>query len=220
MLVQIYAIKSIAEADLCIDSGVDRFGIVVGEKGNTPDEITTAQTRRIFNAIPVEFPRMVLTVETDPDAIVKVVRETEAEILHLSGDISRLPPNTVFELREKIAGVEIVQAIPVTGVESINLALAYADVCDVIFLDTKAPNVDVIGATGSTHDWSISREIIKLLSIPVILAGGLSPENVASAILEVRPWGVDSNTHTNYPGTWKKDPNRVRRFVQAAKSVL
>ena len=92
--------------------------------------------------------------------------------------------------------------------------------CDVIFLDSKAPNVDVIGATGSTHDWSISREIVKSISKPVILAGGLSPENVAIAIREVRPWGVDSNTHTNYPGTWKKDPARVLKFVQAAKSVL
>lgn len=219
MLVQIYAIKTIQEARLCIDAGADRFGVVVGEAGKTPDETSHAQTRAIFQATPSTFPKMALTVETEIGAVEHMVRETGAEILHLSGDITKLPPEGVQRLRKDLPGVQIVQAIPVSGLEAIELALAYQDVCDVCFLDSKDPNAEVIGATGAVHDWSISRQIVDKLNIPVILAGGLSPENVVEAIAAVRPWGVDSNSCTNIPGTWDKDHERVRRFVQAAKGA-
>ena len=217
MLVQIYAIKTIQEAKICIDARADRFGVVVGEAGKTPDETDHAQTRVIFQATPPAYPKMALTVETEIGAIEHMVQETGAEILHLSGDIHKLPPEGVQKLRKDLPGVQIVQAIPVSGPEAIELALAYQDMIDVCFLDSKDPNVEVIGATGEVHDWSISRQIVEKLNIPVILAGGLSPENVVEAIAAVRPWGVDSNSCTNFPGTWDKDPERVRRFVEAAK---
>ena len=220
MLVQIYAIKSIEEARMCIDAGADRFGIVVGENGRTPDETGFTQTRRIFEAAPERYPKMALTVETELDAIVRMVLATRAEILHLSGDILDLDPDGVAVLRERLPGVQIVQAIPVTGQDALGLALAYESVSDVIFLDTKDPGVDVVGATGAVHDWSISREIVQKMRVPVILAGGLSPENVAEAIRVVRPWGVDSNTHTNIPGTWEKDAGRIQDFVQVAKGAV
>jgi phosphoribosylanthranilate isomerase len=220
MLVQVYAVKSLEEARLCIESGVDRFGVVVGEMGNTPDETNFKMTRRIFSSIPAKYPKMALTVETDLDSIETMVHATQPDILHLSGDIARLPPGDVALLRQRLPGVQIVQAIPVSGIEAIELALAYEGVCDCCFLDTKDPHVSVIGATGATHDWSISRQIVTRLQIPVILAGGLSPENVAEAVRAVRPWGVDSNTHTNFPGTWQKDPLRIRRFVEEAKNAL
>jgi len=220
MLVQIYAIKTIEEAQMCINAGADRFGVVVGEQGKTPDETNHSQTRKIFDALPPPYPKMALTVETDLDAIEEMVRATQAEILHLSGDITKLPPGGVRALRKRLPGVEIVQAIPVSGPEAIELALAYERVSDTCFLDTKDPSADVIGATGAIHDWSISREIVEKLSIPVILAGGLSAKNVAEAIRAVRPGGVDSNSFTNIPGTWDKDADRIRRFVQAAKGTM
>ncbi|MCK4898985.1 MAG: phosphoribosylanthranilate isomerase [Anaerolineales bacterium] len=219
MLVQIYAIKTIEEAQMCINAGADRFGVVVGEQGKTPDETNHAQTRKIFEATPPPYPKMALTVETEVEAIEAMVRGTGAEILHLSGDINKLPPEGVLKLRKHLPGVQIVQAIPVSGPEAIELALAYEEVSDVCFLDSKDPNMEVIGATGAVHDWSISREIVKKLSIPVILAGGLSAENVAEAIRAVQPWGVDSNSFTNIPGTWNKDPERVRSFVAEAKGA-
>ncbi len=71
-----------------------------------------------------------------------------------------------------------------------------------------------------THDWSISRKIVESVSIPVILAGGLSADNVAEAIEAVRPWGVDSYTHTNHPGDrMNKDLTQVRAFVSNARNA-
>ena len=97
--------------------------------------------------------------------------------------------------------------------------LAYHRACDNFILDTDAPEYTGIGATGAVHDWAISAEIVRRVNVPVVLAGGLHPDNVAAAIRAVRPWAVDSFTHTNFPGTKRKDPERVRAFVAAARSA-
>ena len=73
-----------------------------------------------------------------------------------------------------------------------------------------------IGALGITHDWAISRRVAELMKTPVILAGGLGPDNVADAIRAVRPAGVDSKTKTDRDGSHQKDLGRVRRFQEAA----
>jgi phosphoribosylanthranilate isomerase len=76
-----------------------------------------------------------------------------------------------------------------------------------------------IGALGIPHDWSISRRIVELVRTPVILAGGLGPDNVADAIRAVRPAGVDSKTKTDQDGSHAKDLERVRRFHETARSM-
>jgi phosphoribosylanthranilate isomerase len=116
--------------------------------------------------------------------------------------------------------VDIIQAIPVGGPESIEIALAYDEVSDVLFLDSNDPAVSGIGIAGLTHDWNVSRTIVEEVTSPCILAGGLTPENVAEAVRKVQPWGVDSNTHTCVPGTWVKDFERMRRFNRMAKSAI
>ncbi len=220
MIVQVFAIKSVEEMNMCIDAELDRWGLEVGKKGIMPSEMSFEKTRQVFNATPAKYPKMALTIDTNIEDLVEIVTETKPDLLHLCGDINDLPVEQVFELRKKIPGVGIIQAIPMTGAESLDIALAYEEVADILFLDSVAPDVKGIGIAGVTHDWAVSRKIVETVKKPCILAGGLSPENVADAIRAVRPWGVDSNTHTCYPGTWKKDPERLRKFNQAAKTAL
>lgn len=220
MIVQVFAIKSVEEMQMCIDAGLDRWGLEVGKKGIMPSEMNFEKTRQVFKATPSNYPKMVLTIDTEIDDLVEIVTETKPDLFHLCGDINELPPEGVFELRKRIPGVGIIQAIPVTGPESLDIALAYEDVADILFLDSVAPDVKGIGIAGVTHDWNISRQIVQTVKKPCVLAGGLSPENVADAIKAVQPWGVDSNTHTCFPGTWKKDPDRMRRFAEAARNAL
>jgi len=107
----------------------------------------------------------------------------------------------------------------VSGKDAITVATSYEDVVDYLILDTITPDVVGIGASGLTHDWAISREIVQTIRKPVILAGGLSPENVGEAIQAVNPWGVDSLTHTNNfysDGGFCKDLSKIERFVNAA----
>ncbi|MCT9929876.1 phosphoribosylanthranilate isomerase [Planotetraspora sp. A-T 1434] len=163
-----------------------------------------------------------LSVEEDLDDIVHMVETVQPDVLHLCGDIERVPPDAVAHLRDRLPGVQIMQAVPVTGPESVEVALAFAPHCDLLLLDSDAPEIDGIGATGHTHDWNVSRAIVEAVELPVILAGGLSPDNVAEAIERVRPWGVDSLSHTNRrnaDGGFSKDLELVERFVAAARAA-
>jgi phosphoribosylanthranilate isomerase len=140
-----------------------------------------------------------------------------------------VPFDTLRTVRARLPGLPIMQAVSVTGPEALDAALAYQEAADYLILDTQAPDIPGIGASGATHDWTISREIVRRVRVPVVLAGGLSPENVADAIRAVRPWGVDSLTHTNHPlpgGGFRtelivlrKDLERVRGFVAAARDA-
>jgi phosphoribosylanthranilate isomerase len=121
-----------------------------------------------------------------------------------------------------IPGQRIMQAIAVTGPEAVADAIAYAKVSDLLILDSHTTEVAGVGAAGFVHDWSISAEIVRAVDIPVILAGGLSPDNVADAIRVVRPWGVDSLTLTNRfidQQRFVKDLDLVAAFVSRAREA-
>src|SRR5689334_16056216 len=95
-----------------------------------------------------------------------------------------------------------------------------APACDFILLDTAHPTTDVVGATGHTHDWSLSAAIVDAISTPVVLAGGLGPDNVVDAIAATHPAGVDSETRTSRDDDRRrKDPERLRRFVERAREA-
>ena len=73
----------------------------------------------------------------------------------------------------------------------------------------------MLGGTGRTHDWDISREIVRSTSVPVILAGGLTADNVYAAVRKVRPFGVDVNSGVETDT--RKDPQKMKAFIEAAK---
>src|SRR5690606_22333347 len=114
------------------------------------------------------------------------------------------------------------QAIPVTGEEAVGEARRFAHHADWLILDSYTDEVEGIGAAGVVHDWSISRAIVEAVDIPVILAGGLNPANVADAIRAVSPAGVDSLTGTNRPTAtgFEKDLEAVGRFVAEAQRAV
>ena len=111
------------------------------------------------------------------------------------------------------------RSIPVIGEESVEMAKSYEGVADYLLLDSHKINDNQVGATGMVHDWNISKKIVESVKIPVILAGGLGADNVASAIQKIRPYGVDSKTRTDKKESHEKDINEVIKFVQNAKSA-
>jgi phosphoribosylanthranilate isomerase len=100
-------------------------------------------------------------------------------------------------LKGKLPGILLMRSIPVIGEVSIDIARSYEGIADFLLLDGHQVYDRQIGALGVTHDWNISRRIAELVRTPVILAGGLGPDNVADAIKAVRPAGVDSKTKTD-----------------------
>jgi phosphoribosylanthranilate isomerase len=219
--IQIYTMQTIEEALAVVALGVDHIGVTPSNLG-LPGEVDFARARAIVDSVGSSAVSVALSVESNLDAIETMVRAVRPDILHLCGLENTLLPDSVRALRGSLPNIEIMQAVSVSGPEAIDIALAYQDVADYLILDTQAPDIAGIGASGKTHDWNISREIVRQVQIPVILAGGLSPENVVEAISVVQPWGVDSLTHTNLPlpgGGFRKDLNRIRQFVMAAQGA-
>jgi phosphoribosylanthranilate isomerase len=217
MITQIYGITDPDYAVEVCHLGADRIGLVICEDESiTPDGLTMEEARAIKAVVPDEVTVIGLTFSTDLDEIEAMVRELGADVLHLSA-IDVLGPGEVRKLLQRVPGLKVMQAIPVRDEGAVELAVEFEELVESILLDTAFEGVKV-GATGKTHDWSVSRRIVEECSKPVILAGGLSPQNVAEAIKTVRPWGVDSFTLTSYPDNLKrKDLGLVREFIDAAR---
>lgn len=224
MIVQIYTAQTPAEAVELTMLGVDHVGVTISERG-LPGEVALARGRDIVASLSNSSAKSVaLTVETDFEMIRKFVDTVRPDILHLCGDTDVVGPDAVADLRawSRRSGpeVELMQAIGVTGSESIDLAVAFQRHVDWIILDSVSEVVEGIGAAGVVHDWDLSHEIVRASTVPVILAGGLGPDNVAEAIAAVQPAGVDSltNTNTYHPdGSFIKDLDAVGRFVEMAR---
>jgi phosphoribosylanthranilate isomerase len=139
---------------------------------------------------------------------------------------------TQSRIREKFPEVEIMRSIPVSaedsapGFPSLEIAGKLEPVSDFFLTDTWMKNEPVqgfIGITGRPCDWRIARDLVLQSKIPVILAGGLSPENVYDALVKVVPGGADSCTQTNKRDNegntvrFKKDFEKVKKFVQEVR---
>ncbi len=222
MKVQIYTMQSVKEALDIAALGVDHLGLTPSYTG-LPGEIDFQTARDIVEAVGDKAVCVALTVESDIQEILKMVKAVQPDILHLCGLENTFLPDEVLELRNKIPDMPIMQAVSVAGNDALETAFLYQDVADYLILDTQAPDIAGIGASGETHDWNVSKKIVEELDTPIILAGGLSPENVTEAIRVVKPWAVDSLTHTNHylpDGGFQKDLEKIHEFVREAKGVV
>ena len=215
--VQLY-LRSADDAVLCSQAGADFVGLTIGGQWLLADTLDHETARGVFAAVPPGIMKVALSFIPDVASILEMVRAVKPDVMHLAGE--PLSIDQLLQLRTAEPTIKIMQAIPMNTGDPILMARQYQPVCDYFLLDTNDPDAVDIGATGETHDWNISAQLVREVHIPVILAGGLSPENVAEAVKLVRPWGVDSYSHTNLPGTpVRKDPNKVRAFIANAKEA-
>ena len=219
MKIQFYSLTTVKNAVETVDAGADLIGLVVKGGIPVPEEITVAQARDIFAAIDGRALGIALSLSTDPDTICDMATKIKPHAIHLAA--RNLAIEDLAQVHERLQGIKIMAAIPVTGPNAVDIARERSAFADYLLLDSVADSeTEITGVSGKTHDWSISRKIVEAVSIPVILAGGLSAENVAEAIEAVEPWGVDSYTHTNHPGDrMSKDLAQVRTFVSNARNA-
>jgi phosphoribosylanthranilate isomerase len=215
MIVQIYSMTSIADAVATAEAGADIIGVVVSAPGIVPEGIDAPAARAILAAIRPRSRGVALALTDDRDEICSMVDAVQPDIVHVAA--REIEPDDCAWIRRRIAPARLLRAIAVRAGEILAEAEAHQEAADYLMLDSGAKGLAFVGKSGETHDWSVSRTVIERSRIPVILAGGLSAENVADAIATVRPWGVDSFTHTDFPGQrGKKDAARVRSFIAAA----
>ncbi|HZA01770.1 MAG TPA: phosphoribosylanthranilate isomerase [Hyphomicrobiaceae bacterium] len=218
VLTQIYEVSSAEEARAISNIGVDHVGVLVGD-GQFPREQPVAAAEEIAAAIVPPSKLSALFLTDSISLIAEWVRRLRPQIVHLGAAPELLPPSQVAKLKESLPGSLIMRSVPVSGEESIVIAKSYGNIADFLLLDSYRSADRQIGALGITHDWTISRRIVELSRVPVILAGGLGPDNVADAIRQVRPAGVDSKNKTDREGSHAKDLERVRRFHEAARRL-
>jgi phosphoribosylanthranilate isomerase len=219
MLTQIYEISSPYEARAVSEIGIDHVGVLVGD-GEFPREQPLARAAAIAGAIAAPAKLSALFLTARADFIIQWAKALKPATVHLGAAPELLDPADVAAIRAALPGSAIMRSIPVYGEESVHIARSYEGVADYLLLDSHRPSDQQIGALGVTHDWSISRRIVELVGTPVILAGGLGPDNVAQAISIVGPAGVDSKTKTDRDGTHTKDLERVRHFYEAAHAAV
>jgi phosphoribosylanthranilate isomerase len=219
MLVQIYEISSAEEARALGDLGVNHIGVLVGD-GSFPREQSVDQARLIFSAIPSSSKGVALLLSADVRLIEHIISELKPAILHLGASSDLLTPAAVQQLKKRCRNLTVIRSIPALNDQSIAIAQSYDEIADMLLVDSHRPGDAQIGALGVTHNWEIDKKIVESVHIPVIIAGGLGPDNVADAIKMVGPAGVDSKTRTDKDdGSHTKDLQKVRRFVGQVKSL-
>jgi phosphoribosylanthranilate isomerase len=208
--VKVCCIASVAEAWLAIEHGASAVGLVSAMPSG-PGPIPEELIAEIAGTIPPGVSSFLLTCKEDVDAIVDQQRRTRVNTIQVC---DRLPPGSYARLREELPGVSLVQVVHVNGREAVEEAIAIAPEVDAILLDSGNQSLPIkeLGGTGRTHDWRLSRAIRESVAVPLYLAGGLKPENVAAAIREVRPFGVDVCSGLRTEG--RLDPQKLTAFFQ------
>ena len=239
-LVQIYEIQTPQEARAMIDLGVDHIGSVIAshEHRRDPTLRETVATVRRYGAVSSLIP-----LYSDGDAVLDTLDFIRPHIVHFCENLAHQNEDALQSacglqktVKRHFPDVRIMRSIPIgqTGQADVQAVLTLAarleSSSDYFLTDTlmagesgpidgAQPVNGFVGITGLTCDWSVAAQLVVHSRIPVILAGGISPENAADGIRQVRPFGVDSCTCTNavddngHPIRFKKDINRVRKLI-------
>jgi phosphoribosylanthranilate isomerase len=195
--IKICCIQNAVEVKLAVRYGASALGFVSAMPSG-PGPIAEDLIAKIVSTVPPGVASFLLTSKQDAASIIEQQRRLRTSTLQIVDAVSI---ETLQELRRALSGIGLVQVIHVRGAESVDEALAIAPYVDAILLDSGNPSlpVKVLGGTGKTHDWALSKEIVDRCGKPVFLAGGLKAENVREAIERVRPYAVDvcSGVRTN-----------------------
>jgi len=201
--IKICGLTNIKDAMNAVEAGADALGFVV--YAQSPRAITPQTVKSII----ARLPPFVTTIGV-------FANPTETELREAFDDwglgVAQLQGDEPPELCNRFPG-RVIKAIRVKDKKTIEMMCYYT--VRAFVLDTF--RLDQLGGTGETFDWSWAKQAKRFG--PVILAGGLTPENVARAIRTVRPIGVDVSSGVEKT-VGKKDPKKVKKFIDAARKAF
>ncbi len=215
--IKICGIKSLKDAQAALDAGVDAIGLNFYEQ--SPRYVTIELARQICNIIPPTVTPVGVFVNAPTDKIKQICYEVGIEVVQLHGDE---PPEHLTAIKPRW---KVIRACRMDdrGLQGLGDDLQACSDNGGLFPDAVLLDAAVAGqygGTGSTLAWNELADWRPLPgAVPLILAGGLTPENVTEAISAVRPDGVDvASGVESAPGV--KDPEKMRLFVEAAKTAF
>jgi phosphoribosylanthranilate isomerase len=213
-LIQIAGMIDAAEAQMVQQCGIHYLGFPLRLPVHRED-LTEEEAAAIIKSLAPPVFGVLITYLHEASEIAAFCHALGARIVQLHGDIERdelkrlktLDPNLTV-IKSLVIGMHEDKALE-------SFVSGLSPFVDAFITDTFDPKSGASGATGKTHDWRVSRRLVELADKPVILAGGLTPENVKRAILEVRPAGVDSHTGVE-DSSGRKSREKIRKFVSEA----
>lgn len=211
--VKICGITNKEDAHLVVDSGADMLGMIVDVPVETPRKISIDEADEISKEIGDDINIVVVLCPGSVEEVETVVRRIEPFGVQLHGFESE---EFLKSVRDAIPDVDLIKTVHVAEHGTIHGVMPEADYVDFILLDTFSAK---IGGTGKKHSWAKSREIVENSAIPVILSGGLTPENVKEAIKEVQPYGVDVASGVESSGG-RKSKEKIFKFVRNAQQCI
>jgi phosphoribosylanthranilate isomerase len=211
--IKICCISSHDEARMAIEAGANILGLVSAMPSG-PGVIDEALIASVASSVDAQT--FLLTSLCDADAIIAQHARCGTTAIQLC---DALPPGSHARLRAALPHVRLVQVIHVTGEVSYDEAIAAARDVDALLLDSGNPALQIkeLGGTGRVHDWTISRRICTDAGVPVFLAGGLRPENVAEALAITGATGVDICSGVRSDG--RLDSAKLSRFIATVRAV-
>lgn len=201
--VKICGITSLEDALYAAECGADALGLVFYRK--SPRYVSPDLARRIIGALPPMVTTFGLFVNHPPQEVLEIARFCGIDVLQLHGD--ELPEQCRF------APWRVVKALRLREQPCLQDLAEYR--VSALLLDAWHP--DSYGGTGQSFDWHMAIPLAR--QRPVILAGGLTPDNVAEAARTVRPYGVDVSSGVE-SSSGRKDPRRVAEFIRNAKQRM
>jgi phosphoribosylanthranilate isomerase len=245
IIIQIYEVQTSSEAEKLIELGVDHIGSVV-VSGNEWKQPLIRDTINLIDSSTSKSSLILLF--NDPDTVFRALNYYQPDIVHFcealidNNGISKICIDLINlqkNVKEKFPEIKIIRSIPISKpgigiIPSIELARMFEPTSDYFLTDTllvkKSENsIDCqpvkgfVGITGQTCDWDTAAKLVEFSRIPIILAGGITPDNVFDGIMHVHPAGVDSCTGTNAIDQkgctirFKKDFDKVKQFVENAR---
>jgi len=209
--VKICGITRKEDLDAAVAAGADAVGFVVGV-ASSPRNIALEKAEKLIRQVPPFVKSVLVTVpksvdefeiyeQLNPDAI-----QIHGENLHAAASIRLKFPNTL-----------LIVAVNANLTNALDVVSKASKIFDAVLLDSFADGR--YGGTGIVHDWELSKRAKQAIHPkPLILAGGLNPENVAEAVRTVEPYAVDvSSGVERQPGV--KDHKKIIKFIKNAKDV-
>lgn len=213
--VQIAGVSTLDEALAAEQAGADALGFTVRLPTGVHDGLTEAVARGIVAALGPFIASLAITYVDTAREAVDLCRYLGVSALQLHGPF---PTQELPLIRAALPHLKLIRAVHVTGTDALAQARALERRVDALILDTYDPVSGRGGATGKTHDWAISRQIVEQVRARVILAGGLTPDNVGEAVRVVRPWAVDVHTGVeDADGT--RNFEKLRSFIERAHAA-
>lgn len=212
MKVKICGIKTEYDLAMAINAGADAVGFITDVPVDSSRKITLAQASRLISKVPVFVTTVLVIMPEDARQAIRMIQAAKPAAVQIH---NALPLSELAKIRE--TGVKLIKTIPVSQDSDADTLIEHiiglSDVVDAVLLDTAKDGKT--GGTGIPHNWEISSKVVMNAAMPVILAGGLKPENVMDAVKCVRPYAVDTASGVETYG--KKDEKKVLDFINNAR---